>query len=196
MAGGSYFMELQSLLEFIRLQRHDFLNHLQVISGFIQMNKGEQAREYLLGVARELERLGRVIHLQMPEATAAFLAALARGNRLQVEVDYDIRCHLGGCAVSGARVGRALETAFQRVLSFLSPPEVRMRRMEIILQESGECYTCQLVFPSGDFPGVEEELQPLKDILSGQDGRVEMGEIWRDNGKFFEVLLFFPRREP
>ncbi|MGB9804005.1 MAG: Spo0B domain-containing protein, partial [Desulfofundulus sp.] len=121
-------MELKSLLEFVRLQRHDFLNHLQVISGLIQMNKGEKAREYIVEVAREMERLGKIIHLQVPEATTAFLAALAGASNLQVELDYHIECNLADCPVPGVRVGEALETALLEAISCLSPPEIADRR--------------------------------------------------------------------
>ncbi|RKO67669.1 Spo0B domain-containing protein [Desulfofundulus salinus] len=190
------FMELKSLLEFIRLQRHDFLNHLQVISGFIQMNKGEKAREYLLEVARELERLAKIIHLQMPEATAAFLAALAGAANLQVEVDYDIQCNLADCSVSGEQVGTALETAFFQALSCLSSPEVTNRRLEITLRESEDCYTCRLVFPAvTPCEPLKEKISAVNRLLAGHDGRAEVVEVQKDGESSFEILLVFSRRE-
>ncbi|AEG14051.1 signal transduction histidine kinase regulating citrate/malate metabolism [Desulfofundulus kuznetsovii DSM 6115] len=192
-------MELQSLLEFIRLQRHDFLNHLQVISGFIQMNKGEKAREYLLEVARELERLAKIIHLQVPEATAVFLAALAEAANLQVEVDYDIQCNLGDCSVPGAQVGTALETAFSLALSTLSSPGVAHPRLEISLQESKGCYTCRLVFPAvAPLEALKEKICAIDRILAGHGGRAEVVAVQQNGESFYEILLVFPAgsREP
>ncbi|MDQ0285510.1 sensor histidine kinase regulating citrate/malate metabolism [Desulfofundulus luciae] len=189
-------MELKSLLEFIRMQRHDFLNHLQVISGFIQMNRGEKAREYLLEVARELERLAKIIHLQVPEATAAFLAALAQGTDLQVEVDYDIQCNLADCSVAGEQVGAALETAFYQAISCLSSPEVVNRRLEISLQESKGCYTCRLVFPAVvSCEPLKEKIPAVNRILAGHGGRAEVREVQKDGESTLEILLVFPRRE-
>ncbi|MGI6552124.1 MAG: Spo0B domain-containing protein [Bacillota bacterium] len=38
---------LTAVCELIRVQKHDILNHLQVIAGYLQMNKMEKARDYL-----------------------------------------------------------------------------------------------------------------------------------------------------
>lgn len=57
---------LESLLEANRHQRHDFLNHLQVIWGYIKLNKKERAVEYIqeltdyLQTLRELNRIAPV----------------------------------------------------------------------------------------------------------------------------------------
>lgn len=41
-------------LTLLRRQRHSFLNHLQVISGWLQLNQPERARKYLDGVAARM----------------------------------------------------------------------------------------------------------------------------------------------
>lgn len=38
---------LREQLEYYRLQRHDFLNHSQVIMGYLQLGKADQALEYM-----------------------------------------------------------------------------------------------------------------------------------------------------
>ncbi len=188
-------MELRSLLEFVRLQRHDFLNHLQVISGFIQMNKGEKAREYLLEVARELERLAKIVHLQMPEATAAFLAALAGAVNLQVEVNYDIQCNLADCVVPGAQAGAALEAAFSQALSGLSSPGFANRRLEISLQESEGFYTFRLVFPAAaPIEPLREKISAVNELLASYGGQAGVVGVEKEGQSLFEVFLVFPRR--
>lgn len=44
----------------IRLQRHDFLNHLQVIQGFLQLGKTDRALRYMEDIiedVRDIEKL-------------------------------------------------------------------------------------------------------------------------------------------
>ncbi|HWI65499.1 MAG TPA: Spo0B domain-containing protein [Symbiobacteriaceae bacterium] len=41
-------------LQLLRRQRHSFLNHLQVISGWLQLEKPERARQYLESVAARM----------------------------------------------------------------------------------------------------------------------------------------------
>lgn len=38
---------MREILDLISVQRHDFLNHLQVISGLLQLNKPEKALDYI-----------------------------------------------------------------------------------------------------------------------------------------------------
>lgn len=37
----------------LRLQRHDFINHLQVIHGFLQLGKTERAMEYMENLCKD-----------------------------------------------------------------------------------------------------------------------------------------------
>lgn len=44
----------------IKLQRHDFLNHIQVIQGFLQLGKTEKALDYIESIiddVRDIEKL-------------------------------------------------------------------------------------------------------------------------------------------
>lgn len=46
---------IAELLEAYRLQRHDFLNHWQVVSGYMQINRGEKALQYIRSILPEFE---------------------------------------------------------------------------------------------------------------------------------------------
>ncbi|HHP51706.1 MAG TPA: hypothetical protein ENM97_08280 [Moorella mulderi] len=58
--------EAGDIIAFLRWQRHDYLNHLQVISGYLQLGKAEQALAYLQGVLKEMEELGKLMRLKSP----------------------------------------------------------------------------------------------------------------------------------
>ncbi|WP_258360314.1 Spo0B domain-containing protein [Moorella sulfitireducens] len=71
------------VISLLRWQRHDFLNHLQVISGYIQLQKSDRALTYLQEVTAGLEQLGRLMHLKQPHLALVSLMkieqAAARG---------------------------------------------------------------------------------------------------------------------
>lgn len=79
--------EIMSLL---RWQRHDILNHLQVISGYLQLQKSDRALDYLKEVVAWLEQVGGLMRLQQPELALAGLykmeQAAARGITLTLDV--------------------------------------------------------------------------------------------------------------
>lgn len=187
-------MEMAALLGVIRAQRHDFLNHLQVISGFIQLNKYERAREYIREVARELERQGRIIHLQMPEATFALLVALKEAALAQVKVQWDIQCQLVSCAVPGTRVGRALEAVLLRAVEVLSSPEVTRRFLAISLKEQENCYVFRLLMPHAGQEAMEEAVAVAREELADYGGEAELTVQSFEEEPLAEVTLSLPCR--
>jgi stage 0 sporulation protein B (sporulation initiation phosphotransferase) len=47
-------MEAERAVDILRRLRHDFGNYLQVVLGYIDLNRPEQAREYILGLVEDL----------------------------------------------------------------------------------------------------------------------------------------------
>ncbi|OIQ61531.1 sensory histidine kinase DcuS [Moorella thermoacetica] len=78
------------IIPLLRWQRHDFLNHLQVISGYLQLKKNDRALAYLRQAIAQLEQVGRIMHLLEPELALAALTriegAIARGISLEMEI--------------------------------------------------------------------------------------------------------------
>jgi len=58
---------LAELLQLYRVQRHDFLNHFQVVMGYLQMDKGNAALDYLRRAAADSVVSAPLAHLQPPE---------------------------------------------------------------------------------------------------------------------------------
>ncbi|MFZ5827097.1 MAG: Spo0B domain-containing protein [Bacillota bacterium] len=65
--------ELTRALALLRSQRHSFLNHLQVISGWLQLGKSERAAQYIARAVALLEAESRALRrIDSPEV-ALFL---------------------------------------------------------------------------------------------------------------------------
>ncbi|MCL6451821.1 MAG: Spo0B domain-containing protein [Acetobacteraceae bacterium] len=80
-------------LEFIQLtknQRHSFMNHLQVLSGWLQLGRPERAQAYVEKLRVEMEEQRRLYSAGGPELVAFLLArsgmAEAQGTSLRFEV--------------------------------------------------------------------------------------------------------------
>lgn len=64
----------------LRMQRHDFINHLQVIYALLQMNESNQAMEYMDKVYKDLQRVGSLLKTKS-SAVNGLLAAKASRAR-------------------------------------------------------------------------------------------------------------------
>lgn len=49
------------VVKLLRIQRHDFLNHLQVIHAMIQLGRGEKALQYIEKLAHDPDMISNVL---------------------------------------------------------------------------------------------------------------------------------------
>ncbi|RED63916.1 sensor kinase SpoOB-type protein [Cohnella lupini] len=69
-----YVEEINDMFTSIRGQRHDFLNHVQVIHTMVQMNRTEQLKSYVSELVKETRDVSDIVHHSSP-ALAAFVQA-------------------------------------------------------------------------------------------------------------------------
>ncbi|MCL6635481.1 MAG: Spo0B domain-containing protein [Peptococcaceae bacterium] len=187
-------LSLQKLLGFIQAQRHDFLNHLQVISGLLQLNKMDRAREYIRDVTMEIARLSKTARVGVPEVTVALLSGFYDASMCQVEMELTVDSRLAGSAVPGPVLGKALELSLDCAISAMALPDAKTRHLEMILTENEKNYICRLLFPetSVAVPGhFEKRLAPVGDLLEPYGGRVNLAMA--NSG--VEIFLTFPRKD-
>jgi sensor histidine kinase regulating citrate/malate metabolism len=141
---GEVFLDTAKMLELLSVQRHDFLNHLQVISGLLQLNKGAAAREYIRTVAGGIADLSKVVHLTVPEVAATLLIAHNQAAGHQVDIDFDVQANLSGCPVPGDQLAALLEEILNNIIDSLAPPEVTNRKISINITGTPGDYACRI----------------------------------------------------
>ncbi len=172
-------MDNARLMELISLQRHDFLNHFQVISGLLQMNRGEQAREYLNNAAREITRLSRVVHLKAPETAAAILLAHYGAAERGINVEYTIETDLEGCTVPSEQLAQALEAILLYSAECLAAPKNKDRAMRVLIRAVDQGYRVEVRYktPLGITAGDDDALRDINDSLLLYGGSVKQSDL-------------------
>lgn len=69
-----YVEDIQRMFASIRGQRHDFINHLQVIHSFVQMGKTDELKRYVTDLVQETREMSEIVNHASP-ALAAFVQA-------------------------------------------------------------------------------------------------------------------------
>ncbi|MFZ5643181.1 MAG: Spo0B domain-containing protein [Bacillota bacterium] len=184
-------METATFLEIMSVQRHDFLNHLQVISGLVQLNKIDRVREYINQVSLEVERLSKVGHLVAPEVAAVLLVGHFLAGKHQVEVLYDINTDLKDCSVPGNILGEVVEAVFKQSLESLVPPGIPNRKLRISLNESEKKYLFRIFCPEPDkeAESAQARLSEIGNRMTPYGGKV--GIVVSATGG--EIFIVFPR---
>jgi hypothetical protein len=157
----------EELVLILRNQRHAFMNHLQVISGWLQLNKPERAYEYLDQVAAKIEAEGNILKLGSPTLALAVLSSSALAESHGVRLEH----HLQGA--ENADNPLLLETLSDLLAAVL--PEVARRSPEPALTltyepiTSGHCYQIRCQLESG----IDSDLGPIARNAARRRGRLE-----------------------
>lgn len=187
-------LNLDHFVEIVQVQRHDFLNHLQVISGLLQLNKVERVREYISRVSMEIAKSSKTSQVKIPAVTLALLSSLNEAAKYQIDIELTINSSFAQCGVSGSVVGEAIEHSVGCALVAMASPEIKKRNLEIIFSENEKKYSCRLLFPEPpqiNLNRFEARLALIGELLSPHGGKVKLAMT--NSG--IEIFLSFPRKE-
>ncbi|MFT5872749.1 MAG: ferritin [Clostridium sp.] len=84
--------ELEDYIDLLRKQRHDFMNDLQVIYGYLQMSRPESALGYIDKLSKENEIISEIYKLQDNEFSLCLENNIKKlwSNEVKVEIDVEV----------------------------------------------------------------------------------------------------------
>lgn len=89
------FYRVQELNGELRGQRHDYLNHLQIVYGMMELQEYEELHDYLEPVYKDMMKVGKAIRTSIPAVNALLMAKMstaeANGTDFYVEVKSDLK---------------------------------------------------------------------------------------------------------
>ena len=86
--------KLESLNSTMRAQRHDFMNHLQVVYSLIEMNEHKAASEYIERVYNDIQKVSRVLKTSNAVVNALLQAKLLTCEKVGIAVELDVTTQL------------------------------------------------------------------------------------------------------
>jgi sensor histidine kinase regulating citrate/malate metabolism len=81
---------VESLNHSLRAQRHDFLNHLQVVYGLMEMEEYHDAREYIGKVYQDIQKVSRVLKTAIPAVNALLQAKLFDAEKRNIRMEIHV----------------------------------------------------------------------------------------------------------
>ncbi len=155
---NTYIGHLQEMMQVIKAQRHDFINHLQVVYGLLRIGENDQAQEYIGEIYQDVQVSGEILRLGIPELTALLMVkmgvATARGIPLSISVESDLK----GLAVRpvdiAAIVGNLLNNAMEAVEEINLP----FRTVSLIINENTHYFVIQTRNPGFIPPDIRDQV--------------------------------------
>lgn len=130
--------DMESLNNTLRSQRHDFLNHLQVVYSLMEMGEYDEANAYIEKVYGVITSVSRVMKTANPAINALLQVKLAACEKAGVQVKMNIQSAWKDLPVPGWEMCKVLSNLLDNALDALV--EVEDRRLSITLTEDLKSY--------------------------------------------------------
>ena len=78
----------------IRAQRHDYLNHIQVIYGLLELEEYEEAQKYMEPVYKDIMKVNKALKTSEPAVNALLQAKMAMAEEKGIDIELAITSDL------------------------------------------------------------------------------------------------------
>jgi len=86
--------DLESFNKTLRTQRHDYLNHIQVIYSLMELEEFDEARNYMEPVYKDIVRISKALKTSKPAVNALLQAKLQMAEKNEIEMELEIKSDL------------------------------------------------------------------------------------------------------
>lgn len=133
------YAQLEDLNGTLRAQRHDFMNHLQVVFSLLELEDYKEASDYIERVYGDIRRVSRTLKTAHPAINALLAAKVGDCEARDVHVDLQIESPWAGLPVESWEMCRVLGNLIDNAMDAMKDaPEPRLL---IRLSESVQSYT-------------------------------------------------------
>ncbi|AGX44255.1 sensor histidine kinase [Clostridium saccharobutylicum] len=85
---------LESFNKTLRTQRHDYLNHIQVIYSLMELEEFDEARNYIEPVYKDIVRVSKALKTSKPAVNALLQAKLQMAEKNEIDMELEIKSNL------------------------------------------------------------------------------------------------------
>lgn len=126
---------VENLNNILRAQRHDFLNHLQVVHTLLELDEYDEAKDYIEKVYEDIKKVSRVLKTSQPAINALLQAKLADCEMKGVKVNLNITSQLKQLKVPSWEMCRVLGNLIDNAIYELQKVHHDDRLLEIKIFE-------------------------------------------------------------
>ena len=201
------YSKMEQLNSTLRAQRHDFMNHLQVVYSLLEMQEYASASEYIEKVYGDIQRVSRSLKTAHPAINALLAAKLSACEERNIKLEMTINSAWQNLPVPGWEMCRVLGNLIDNGMDALV--ETAEAKMQICLHEDLHSYSFRIanngpkipdslierIFLSGfstKSSGRGMGLAIVKDILEEHGGSIQL--VSTDEETAFSGLI--PKKQP
>jgi len=146
--------QLEELNKTLRAQRHDFMNHLQVVYGLIELEEFKDTKEYIEKVYNDIQKVSRVMRTSNPALNALLQAKVLACEKRDIEAKINIKSQFNQVKIPSWEFCRIIGNIIDNAISALEGTS-GSKYIQIDLYEDIKTY-CFRIKDNG--PGIPDEI--------------------------------------
>ena len=148
--------QMSDLNRALRAQRHDFLNHLQVVYSLIEMKEYAEANRYIAQVYGDIQQVSRTMKTACPPVNALLRVKIAEAEQRGAAVDLSVSAAWDALPLPAWEMCRVLSNLIDNALDALK--ETEKPRLRILLKEDVRGFSFTI---ENNGPAIPEDRQAL-----------------------------------
>ena len=149
------YQNLEALNSTLRAQRHDYLNHLQVVYGMMELEEYEDLHNYLEPVYKDMLKTGKALKTSKPAINALLKAKMGEAEGKGIDVYVEVKSDLKKLQVADWEICKVLSNLIDNAMTALEEGDYE-KKIEIDVTETKEEYVFSI---SNNGPMIPEEVQ-------------------------------------
>ena len=147
------FYQVQELNGELRGQRHDYLNHLQIVYGMMELEEYEELHAYLEPVYKDMMKVGKAIRTSIPAVNALLMAKMGTAEASGTDFYVEVKSDLKNLKVEPWELCKVLSNLIDNAITALQEKEGE-RKMLLDISEDRNFYLFSL---SNNGPAIPED---------------------------------------
>ena len=119
----SNYNNLEALNRKLRMERHDYLNHLQVVYGLLELEEYSELEEYLAPVYKDIMKTGKAIKTSKPAINALISAKFSEAENSGIDMYIEIKSDLKNLNIPDWEICKILSNIIDNAITALGKIE-------------------------------------------------------------------------
>ena len=151
----SSYRDLERLNSDLRAQRHDYLNHLQVVYGLMELEEYDELKNYLAPIYKGMMKTGKALKTKNPAVNALLRAKMEEAESKGIDFYVEVTSDLSGLKAEHWELCKVLANLMDNAITALEaiPSEKKLR---VDIGEDRDSYRFSV---ANNGPAIPEELQ-------------------------------------
>ena len=151
----SSYRDLERLNSDLRAQRHDYLNHLQVVYGLMELEEYDELKNYLAPIYKGMMKTGKALKTKNPAVNALLRAKMEEAESKGIDFYVEVTSDLSGLKAEPGELCKVLANLMDNAITALEaiPSEKKLR---VDIGEDRDSYRFSV---ANNGPAIPEELQ-------------------------------------